>query len=214
MERNLKIMETMSVSRALVELKTLDKRIEKTLQNLQPVTIMTGSKMVTGIASKEEFGKNVTSSYQSLMALVERKRKIKSGIVKSNAITMVTIAGEKMTVAEAIERKNSIAIEKNIRGNLAEKYSQEVRKVENHNAQIQKELLRLLQATYSKPETQIEKDDYDKIAIPFRENNEAKLIDPLDIEKKLQSFEEKIDAFESEVDIALTESNARNEIEV
>ncbi|MCP4353108.1 MAG: hypothetical protein GY795_47260 [Desulfobacterales bacterium] len=207
-------MDKMSIARALVELKTLDKRIEKTLQNLKPVMVMTGSKLEPGISSREEFEKSVGSLYQSLTALVERKRKIKSAVVRSNAVTMVTVAGDKMTVAEAIERKNSIGIEKNIRKNLAGKYSEQVKKAENHNGQIQKQLFQLLQATYSKPETEISKDDYDRIATPFRENNEAKLVDPLGIEKELQSIEEKIDAFEAEVDITLTESNARTEIEI
>ncbi len=207
-------MDKISISRALIELKTIEKRIVKTMQSLQPVTMMVGTKLQTGITSRDEFEKNVKSSYQSLLALVERKRAIKSAVVKSNATTVIAVADEKMTVAEAIERKNSIVIEKNIRKDLAAKYSEMVRKVENHNGQIQKQLLQLLQATYSKPETEISKDDYDKISVPFKENNEAKMIDPLSMEKELQSLEEKIDAFESEVDIALTESNARTEIEV
>lgn len=105
-------MENISVSRALVELKTLEKRIEKTLNDLQPVTVMIGTRFEAGISGREEFEKNVTSSYQSLMALVARKRKIKSAVVKSNATTTVNVSGEIMTVAEAIERKNSIGIEK------------------------------------------------------------------------------------------------------
>lgn len=207
-------MENISVSRALVELKTLEKRIEKTLNDLQPVTVMIGTRFEAGISGREEFEKNVTSSYQSLMALVARKRKIKSAVVKSNATTTVNVSGEIMTVAEAIERKNSIGIEKNIRKDLAAKYSENISKIENHNGQIHNQLLQLLKATYSKSETEISAEDYEKISKPFRENNEAKLVDPLEIEKKLRALEEKIDMFESEVDIALTESNARTEIRV
>ncbi|WP_028580489.1 hypothetical protein [Desulfogranum japonicum] len=207
-------MNKISITRALVELKTLDKRIQKILENLEPVTILTGSKMEVGIKSKEDFEKNTKSSYQSLTDLIERKRKIKSAVVKSNATTEIYVANEKMTVAEAIERKSSIETEKNIRKCLAEKYFKKIKQVENHNANIKSQLFKLLQATYSKPETEISKDDYDRIAVPFKENNEAKLIDPLEIKNKLQSIEEQIDIFESEVDIALTESNSRTEIEI
>lgn len=207
-------MEKISITRALIELKTLEKRISKTLENLQPVTIVTGNKLEPGIAGKEDFEKSVKASYQSLSALVERKRKIKSAVVRSNAITEIAVAGEIMTVAEAIERKNSIEIEKNIRKNLAAKYSEKIRFIENHNNNIQNQLFKLLQATYSKPEAEISKEDYDRIAIPFKENNEAKLLDPLVIKEKLQDIEKQIDLFESEVDIALTESNARTEIDI
>ena len=79
------------------------------------------------------------------------------------------------------------------------------KKIISHNEQMQKQLLQLLNATYSKSETEVSKDDHDKIAIPFKANNEAILIDPLDIKKKISELDEEIDMFESEVDIALTE---------
>jgi RNase P subunit RPR2 len=210
-------METMpkiSIARALIELKTLEKRIDKKLHELEPISILTGNKLESGIDSKEAFEKEVKASYQSLIALIEYKRKIKSAIVKSNAVTYVEIAGAKMTVAEAIERKSSIGIEKEIKKTLAKKYTDKLKIVENHNSNIQSQLYKLLQATYSKPETELSKEDYDKIAIPFKENNDATLIDPLNVKKTLQELDEEISEFESEVDIALTESNARTEVEV
>jgi hypothetical protein len=207
-------MNKISITRALVELKTLDKRIQKTLDNLEPVTTLIGNKLEVGIKNKEEFENNTKASYQSLTALVERKRKIKSAVVRSNAITEISVANEKMTVAEAIERKSSIEIEKNIRKKLAGKYSDKIKQIEKHNINIQGQIFKLLQATYSKPESEISKEDYDRIAVPFKENNEAKLVDPLEIKKKLKEIEEQIDQFESEVDIALTESNSRTEIEI
>ncbi|WPD23067.1 MAG: hypothetical protein SD837_00605 [Candidatus Electrothrix scaldis] len=207
-------MEKISITRALVELKTLEKRIYKTLKNLQPVIVLIGNKPEAGITSKEEFEKSVKASYQSLTSLIERKRKIKSAVVKSNAATEISVAGEKMTVAEAIERKNSIEIDKNIRKDLATKYSEKIKMIEKHNDSIQNQLFKLLEATYSKPEAEIAKEDYDRIAIPFKENNEAQSFDPLDIKNALQEMEKQIDLFESEVDIALTESNSRTEIEI
>ncbi len=207
-------MEKISITRALVELKTLEKRIFKTLRNLQPVTVLTGNKPEAGITGKEDFEKTVKASYQSLTALIERKRKIKSAVVRSNAVTEISVAGERMTVAEAIERKNSIEIDKNIRKDLATKYSEKIRTIEKHNNNIQNQLFRLLEATYSKPEAEIAQEDYDRIAVPFKENNEAQLLDPLDIKNTLLEMEKRIDLFESEVDIALTESNSRTEIEI
>ncbi len=211
-------METLSITRALVEIKTLDKRITKTAENLQPVAVCIGGgesvTAVTGSESKEEFAKGVLASYQSLTALIDRRRKIKSAVVQSNAVTTISVAGENMTVAEAIERKNSIAMEKMIRDNLGQKYAEKIEQIERHNDAIQSQLFKLLEATYSKPEMEISKEDYDRVAVPFRENNGAELIDPLKIKNKLQELEEKIAIFEAEVDIALTESNARTDITI
>ena len=57
-------------------------------------------------------------------------------------------------------------------------------------------------------------DEYDAVAKPFLLNNEAKIVDPLDVKKLIETLEDGINAFEQEVDIALTESNARTEIEI
>ena len=207
-------MPKISIARALIELKTLDKRISKKIHALEPLSIEIGSKLESGISNKEEFETQVKSSYQSLMELIKHKRKIKASIVQSNAVTIVDISGIKMTVAEAIEHKNSIAIEKEIKKTLSKKYTDKLQLVEKHNKNIQDQLYKLLEATYSKSETEISKEDYEKIAIPFKENNDATLINPLDITKTLQSLDDNINAFESEVDIALTESNARTEVEI
>jgi RNase P subunit RPR2 len=125
-----------SIARALIELKTLEKRIEKKLNEIEPVTILTGNTLESGITSKEAFEKSVKASYQSLIGLIEHKRKLKAAIVKSNAVTVVEVAGEKMTVAEAIERKSSIEIEKNIKRTLSKKYTEKLKTVENHNDTI------------------------------------------------------------------------------
>jgi len=207
-------MSKISIARALIELKTLDKRISKKLHELEPITVEIGDKLESGISNKEEFEKQVKSAYQSLIALIDHKRKLKAAIVKSNAMTIVDVSGVKMTVAEAIERKSSISIEKEIKKTLSLKYTDKLRTVENHNKSIQDQLYKLLQATYSKSETEISKEDYEKIAIPFKENNDAKLINPLDIKKTLQELDDSISEFESEVDIVLTESNARTEVEI
>ncbi len=207
-------MDTLSISRALIELKTLEKRIDKGLYALQPVTVIKGGKLETGIKDRETFEKNVSASYQSITALVKRKRLIKSSVVQSNALTKVTIGDETMTVAEAIERKSSISIDKQIVKTLSAKYAESVSEINSHNVQMERQLLQLLQATYSKAETEISPEDYDKIAKPFKENNEAELLDPLDLKSVVKVLEEKIVIFESEVDIALTESNARTEITV
>lgn len=205
-------MDTLSISRALIELKTLEKRIDKGVSALRPVTVVKGGKPALGIKSTEEYSKDVSSSYQSIIALIERKRALKSAIVQSNAIVKVTVGDEEMTVAEAIERKSSISLDKKVVKSLSARYAEAITEIEKHNSQMDSQLLQLLQATYSKSDTEISSDDYDRIAKPFKENNEATLLDPLDLKKVIENLEKSIETFEAEVDIALTESNARNEI--
>jgi hypothetical protein len=207
-------MSKMSVSRALVELKTLEKRINKTIENLNPIGLMLGQSPESGIQSKQEFEKSARAGYQQVNDLIKRRRQIKNAIVQSNASVQVQIAGEKMTVAEAIERKASITLEKELKNNLWKKFSEKSAQLEEHNQKVNRQLFQLLQATYAKPEHEVKAEDHDTIAIPFKENNLATLIDPLQLKATLFALEAQIDAFEAEVDIALTESNARHEISV
>lgn len=207
-------MSKISVARALIEIKTLEKRIEKAIENLQPLGLMLGQKPEASIQSREAFESSARSAFQQIQDLLKRRRAIKNAVVLSNATTVVDIAGEKMTVAEAIERKRSIALEKHFKSNMWLKHSEKVTELENHNQKIERQLFQLLQATYAKPESEVSAEDYDKIAVPFKANNEASLIDPLHLKSTLHELEREIDAFESEVDIALTESNARTEIEL
>jgi len=52
------------------------------------------------------------------------------------------------------------------------------------------------------------------IATPFRENNEAKLVDPIGLDKILKLREEKMEAFMADVDVALSVKNATTVITI
>ena len=175
---------------------------------------MLGQRPEDGIQDRKRFEQEAKAAYQQIQALIQRRRQIKQAVILSNASTEVLVAAQKMTVAEAIERKGSIALEKQLRTDLWRKYSEKLTALEEHNHKIERQLFQLLQATYAKPESEVSQEDYQKIAQPFKQNNEASLIDPLNLKVMAFQLEAAIDAFESEVDIALTESNARTLIEV
>lgn len=54
------------------------------------------------------------ASYDKVMGLISYRHKIKALVVQSNACTKVIVGKEEMTVAEAIERKQSIQYEKDL----------------------------------------------------------------------------------------------------
>ena len=206
--------ETFSITRALVELKTLTKRIEKKTLELDPVVALTGDKLPERIKSRKDFEEKAKADFQSISDLISRRALIKSAVVQSNALTQVEIAGEKLTVAEAIERKSSIEFEKSLQRTLAARFTEGVDYVENYNEKLKGQLLKLLEATYSKSEAQISKDDHDKVAIPFFKSNEAKIIDPLGAKALQEKIADQVTAFEDEVDVILSESNARTDITI
>ena len=102
-------MEKMLVTQALNELKLLDSRIEDATNNaIFVIAAKKNEKKVNPNLTKEDFEIRSKAFYQSIMDLIERRKKIKAAIVASNAVTKVTVHDEEMTVAEAIERKSTI----------------------------------------------------------------------------------------------------------
>lgn len=139
-----------SIHRALAELKLLDKRITKTINNLKVVTYKKGNKLECNIA-EEEFKAVVEADMQSVKDLITRRKEIKEKIVKSNAETLVTIAGKEMTVAAAIERKESIKYEKRLAEELKNQLNNLKAIINNRNEQVEYSLERQLGNLTSNP---------------------------------------------------------------
>ena len=202
-----------SIHRALAELKLLDKRITKTINNLQVVTCKKGDKLEYNIAiAEEEFKAVVESDMQSVKDLITRRKEIKEKIVKSNAETLVTIAGKEMTVAAAIERKESIKYEKKLAEELKNQLNNLKAIINNRNEQVEYSLERQLGNLTSNPDA--DKELVLTFSEQYRNKEQFALVDPLNIEKVIEELENEIDSFESEVDYVLSTSNAITEIEV
>jgi dGTP triphosphohydrolase len=203
----------MTITRALVELKTLNKRIMSAIDVLNPVTVVTGKNIPRGFETRNDFEKEVNSKFESVNTLIARRKQIKSGIVTANAATYVEIAGVKMTIAEAIERKTSIALENALLHKLSSTYALNLKNHEQMEMKCNEQLHRLLEVNFGK-DSKAKTEEVDAITKPYLENNAPKFIDPLDVKKKIEELENSISKFIAEVDVVLSEANAKTEIEV
>ena len=77
-------MEKMTIHRALSELKLIDAKIEKQINEVLPSGIMQKGRLVNGFMQESEFEKNAKSKFDSVNDLIDRKNKIKSAIVTAN----------------------------------------------------------------------------------------------------------------------------------
>lgn len=202
-------MREITVTEGLVELKTLNSRIEKAI-NKSFVAVDKNPKK--GSDDEEKFIKNAKEAYQSAMGLILERSKIKSAIVKSNAETMVTVAGNEMTVADAIERKSSIIYEKNLLNIMKNQYVRAVGSLEEKNKEVERRLDSIMEKLISSDKNDVETQK--KTTAMYIENNGYYMIDPIDIQKKIDELEKRVTAFEAEVDVALSVSNARTIIRV
>jgi hypothetical protein len=200
-----------SITRSLVELKTLDGRIRRILENGIFMTYKTKYKNTR--YTEEDFKQTATSDFQSANDLMARRDKIKNAIVLSNATTLVEIAGTKMTVSQAIEFKNTIAYKTEMLALLKKQRQMVIVEVDAHKQRVQTKVddnVKIICGKDGKPDAAIIKTVTDGIMA----GDPIDVYDPLNLDKVIKQMETEIEDFRANVDFVLSESNATTLIEV
>lgn len=206
-------MEKMLVTQALNELKLLDSRIGKEISRSRFIAAAkTSEKKVSPNLSKEDFSENAKASYQSICDLLARRAAIKAAVVASNAITKVTVNGEEMTVADAIERKTSIEYEKDLLISMKNQLERETSQVNTQNILMENKIDKNIETMLGK-DGKTKDEDLDSFMKVFRTANQWSLVDPLGLNDLINELNDRITGFESEVDSALQISNCITWIE-
>jgi gas vesicle protein len=200
-----------SITRALAELKLLDKKIIKATKGL--TVAVDKLKRDKNIEKIESFKRDQKANYDSINDLIARKTLIKAKIVESNANTYVKINDVSMTVSEAIEKKSEIQYKKELLAVIKSTYVNVKDKVENYNERINRNLQNLLETHFGK-DTKVNENDIKVIAEPYLQQNEYEILEALDCEKVIKELTEEIDNFENEVDYVLSESNTLTKIKI
>jgi len=208
-------MDEMTVGRALKEIKLLDARIAKQTQGAVFIDAYQekNKKLWRGHTARDVFEKNAKADYDSIVDLIARRNKIKTAILVSNATQTVTIGNETFVVIEAIERKRSIELDRALLGKMQGEFTHVRKHIDNTDASLKNQISEMLKQNVS-AERVLDKADYDRIAAPFREDNELKMVDPLQLEQRIKKLDETIDRFMNDVDYALSESNATTKIQI
>lgn len=202
-----------SVAGALIELKLLEKRISRASSSTF-LTLKRGKDLPAGYKEESELEKVISANYQSAKDLIKVRNAIKSAIVISNATTEVMVGTQKMTVAEAIERKASIHYEHTLLASLKNQYANVSNELTRYNNNVKGKADQMAEAFLGRDQEQSVKDDAKAYGDSYYQANEGKLIDPIGILKAITELEESIEEFEANVDLALTTSNAKTEFEI
>lgn len=202
-------MTQITVTRALAQVKALNDRITRGTA-VSFVSTLTGGKHNTG-KPEQEVSAQLVANLQSVTDLIKQRATLKGAIVRSNAVTKVTIAGVEMTVAEAIERKASIVYDKALLQQLQMQLQQQQAKAEKENVLMQARLDQLIQTAVGK-DRKVDESELKAITGPFEKQNRAELLDPSNLSKIIEDLKKSIDSFDEEVDYALSEINAVTKI--
>lgn len=211
--------ETMTVHKALAELKIIDDRIGSAISNVLFITaVKNGTKKINGV-DVESYKEAVRSSYQKANDLINRRNAIKRAVVMSNAITKVTVAGEEYTVAEAIDMKNhgldgmKTILNRMLRQYQDASYSFNKNSGEALELKANEYVMNIL-GSQGNASDKTDVKQVQALHDSYVANNEFVMIDPIDIEKKIEDIRNRIVEFETDVDAALSVSNAVTTIDI
>lgn len=204
----------MTLARALAEIKLLNSKIEKNIGRLQLVATKTGKKDVINVSNEKvvDFNENAKSNYQSTLDLIKRRNFIKSKLTQANAITTISIGQDSYTIAEAIDRKNSIQIEKTLLDKMKSNLNLQIKNMNTANDKMEADINRMVETKMGADKSKTE--DVADLKRIFRESDTTTLVDPLDLKVKIEDLEKSIENFELNIDFTLSEANAINYIEI
>jgi len=208
--------EKMTIHEALSELKILGSRIEREIAYANFVITNKHSNDKINGQSIEEYKTNVSSIYQKIRDLIRRRTAIKKAVVKSNAITEVTIGDETMTVAEAIEYKNTgIDYLVALNNKLSNEYANVKTSITRNNGDVLIEKANdYVIKLYGGKDKDVSASTIEDARQNYINTHKLDIIDPISIDKEIKELTDYIDNFKSKVDSALSVSNAITTIEI
>lgn len=203
--------ETMSVHRALAELKLIDDKTAREIQRAQFAAVkkVTG-KTVNGFTT-DDFKTKSMGSLQSVKDLMARRTAIKSALVLSNATTQVEVAGDTMTVAEAIDRKNTTATMVSLINKLKQTYSQIHQRVNVFNEKLDEEALLYFQEI-TQNKDKLNDSAFKSLVNAYKEEREQEVVEGFNVLDEYIVLEDSLNEFLTNVDYVLSESNTETKI--
>lgn len=205
--------ETMNIHKALCELKILDDRISRAVDDCRYVGVTKIVSKRVGSQTVDEFCNSVKDGYKSAMDLIKRRQAIKTAVVKSNATTTVVIGGNTYTIAEAIEMKNhGLDGEKRMLRYMVSRLAEAESLIGRTRSDLESRADAFIRDQTGSKESKTE--DLLKMRQDYIAMQDVELVDPLHIRDIIKDLDEKINTFMTEVDSALQTSNANTEITI
>ena len=218
-------MERMLVTQALDERDLLVKKIGDKIAKASFVDTVRNNEdlVVSARIGRKEFAEQAERANQQITDLIARFQKLDAAIVASNAVTKVTTSYGEFSVAGAISLRNRLrgngSYEEgaDFEGNLLRKMEREFRdriqaaEAKNQKLQVTAENMRL---SILGKDTKVKDEKPLEVVEAYVRENTTVLVDPLNIEKRIESLKEKRDTLLRELDTQIKVSNATTFIEI
>lgn len=210
---------SITVTRALAEIKQLDSRIGKTIQEGTYIGVVLGVDQRPanrGIANVDELKKLCTSSFDSVTALISRRQKLKEAVLRSNSLTTVSVAGRDMTVAEVIDYKEVIKYKQAFLNKLKQDQVNTAHALAKQEQELEKAIVQQVTNIYQQTEKgKIPANAREVVGKPLEDQFKGASVSGVaDLPAYVKALEEEIAQFTLEVDYILSESNSKTAITV
>jgi len=208
--------ETMTIHKALSELKILDSRINDKIEDVELVVANKHSNQKIHGVSIEDFCKDAKEAFQSVKTIINRRNAIKRAVTRSNAVTMVEIGNASYTVAEAIDMKSKgVEYLDKLASKLENQYATASRRADMENGdRLDNRADEYVKTMYGGTDLKNAGEDIRKVRETFIASQTVEVIDPINAAEEARKIRDEIDAFLSDVDSALSVSNALTTVEV
>lgn len=207
--------ETMTVHKALVEVKVLNNRIQKSIDGCEYVLTAKQSDTKVGGVDIETRKADIRDKYKSIQDMIRRCNAIKAAVIHSNAVTMVNVAGKEYTVAAAIDMKDrAMALTQTLLNSMKNAYRVAAAQADKDNKDLEQRAERFITSTYSSTDMKGAAAEVEEARLKFINNQTVAVIDPLNIQEEVKRIESELDSFFAEIDAALSVSNAITQIEI
>lgn len=205
--------ETMTVHKALCELKVLESRIKTVMNADKFVFSNKHANAKVGGLDITAYCEDIKSRFNSVTDLMARRTAIKNAVVTSNANTTVIIAGKNFTVAEAIEFKNhSIPLMRDLLYKLNRDFTMAKETADSNNERLESRANDYIKSIYGNTDLKGAAPEIEKTKVDFIKAQTYEIVDPIKVQEKVDELIERIDKFMVDVDSALSVSNATTEI--
>lgn len=188
--------QKLTVTRALIKLKTLTSRIEKTIPQISVLTITQNGKAMQEISE---------SNLQQVQDLIAYRSKLKAALAISNATEKITVAGVEYSVAAAIERKRTIDTEKLLLRHLEQQYASTTARLETLKNDAENRAERLIMTEASKDSRSTDPTKVKELREAFLAGYKYELLDTFKMTEKIPLMRKYIEDFEGDIDAALSE---------
>ena len=211
-------MEKLLVCQALDERDFLEKKINDLISKMDYIVVLREKDSAYKGKPVDKLEEQIKADWQSVTDQIDRYNRICRAITQSNAVTEITFKdGKKMTIAEAITLKNVNKI-KDLKSKVlffAQRAfeSATIKEQDIEKSQASKREDYITTQLNNQADKKTIDEDFIKAIDQIMKPYNAKAIDPLGLEEKINELKAEKEAFEAEVETLIKISNATTFVE-